>query len=176
MILLCPTTKYPYLTYNKSALMNWFCLIDHVFNVVKKKIPKTWWWAWFSFFSTKSAIFLVIFSKKLKKNELKCCFWKFFNYIGKTGKMDHFQVLMNRHLFSNGKQNKLTKSRQNTWISCFYAVLPTWNLIFFAKNWSYLNLVHNFHYISKDFWSLQNLWTEKNYSKLVTLQRLELFT
>ena len=64
MILLCPTTKYPYTTYNKSALMDWFCLIDHVFNVVKKKIPKTWWWAWFSFFSTKSAIFLVIFFKK----------------------------------------------------------------------------------------------------------------
>ena len=126
MILLCPTTKYPYMTYNKSDLMDWFCLIDHVFNVVKKKIPKTWWWAWFSFFSTKSAIFLVIFFKKnLRKMNWNVVFESFSITFWKTGKMDHFQVLMNRHLFSNGKQNKLPKRRQNTWISCFNAVLPT---------------------------------------------------
>ena len=101
------------------------------------------------FFQQRVPSSLLFFSKKnLRKMNWNVVFESFSITFGKTGKMDHFQVLMNRHLFSNGKQNKLPKWRQNTWISCCKAVLPTWNMNTFAKKWWFFNFVHNFHYIS----------------------------
>ena len=129
------------------------------------------------FFQQRVPSSLLFFSKKnLRKMNWNVVFESFSITFGKTGKMDHFQVLMNRHLFSNGKQNKLPKWRQNTWISCFNTVLPTFE-IFLPKSDNFSILFTTFITFPKiNFWSLKNFECKKFYSKLATLQRLELFT